>query len=31
MIAAMLIAEWPGRRKPVAGEIVPVHPLGHFE
>ena len=31
MIAAMLLAEWPGRRKPLAGEIVPVHPLGHFE
>lgn len=31
MIAAMLIAEWPSRRKPAEGEIVPVHPLGHFE
>lgn len=31
MISAMLIAEWPSRRKPVEGEIVPVHPLGHFE
>ena len=31
MIAAMLLAEWPGRRKPLAGEIIPVHPLGHFE
>jgi drug/metabolite transporter (DMT)-like permease len=31
MIAAMLIAEWPSRRKPEKGEIIPVHPLGHFE
>ena len=31
MIAAMLIAEWPSRRKPGKGEILPVHPLGHFE
>lgn len=31
MIAAMLIAEWPTRRKPAQGEIIPVHPLGHFE
>lgn len=31
MISAMLIAEWPSRRKPAEGEIVPVHPLGHFE
>ena len=31
MIVAMLIAEWPSRRKPKPGEIVPVHPLGHFE
>jgi drug/metabolite transporter (DMT)-like permease len=31
MIAAMLIAEWPSRRKPRKGEILPVHPLGHFE
>ena len=31
MIAAMLIAEWPSRRKPKKGEIIPVHPLGHFE
>jgi drug/metabolite transporter (DMT)-like permease len=31
MISAMLIAEWPSRRKPEEGEIVPVHPLGHFE
>ena len=31
MILAMLIAEWPTRRKPREGEIVPIHPLGHFE
>jgi len=31
MFAAMLIAEWPTRRKPAKGEIIPVHPLGHFE
>ena len=31
MILAMLIAEWPSRRKPAKGEIVPIHPLGHFE
>jgi drug/metabolite transporter (DMT)-like permease len=31
MILAMLIAEWPSRRKPRKGEIVPIHPLGHFE
>ena len=31
MILAMLIAEWPTRRKPRTGEIVPIHPLGHFE
>lgn len=31
MIAAMLIAEWPTRRKPKPGEIIPIHPLGHFE
>ncbi len=31
MFSAMLIAEWPSRQKPAEGEIVPVHPLGHFE
>jgi drug/metabolite transporter (DMT)-like permease len=31
MFAAMLIAEWPTQRKPAKGEIIPVHPLGHFE
>jgi len=31
MFTAMLIAEWPTRRKPAKGEIIPVHPLGHFE
>lgn len=31
MISAMLIAEWPRRHKPAEGEIIPVHPLGHFE
>lgn len=30
MFAAMILAEWP-TRKAKPGEIVPTHPLGHFE
>ena len=31
MFSAMLIVEWPSKRKPQPGEIQPVHPAGHFE
>lgn len=31
MFSAMLIVEWPSRRKPLPGEIQAVHPPGHFE
>lgn len=31
MFSAMLIVEWPSKRKPQPGEIQPAHPAGHFE
>jgi drug/metabolite transporter (DMT)-like permease len=31
MFLAMLLVEWPTKRKLKPGEISPAHPLGHFE
>lgn len=31
MFLAMVLVEWPTKRKPKPGEISPAHPIGHFE